>query len=203
MNINIPGVSFVTPAQHVKPAAKFAPSASKFAAEPEDNYRRDGPLSARRAHNDSPPNDFDEMPAVGAAAREHYLEAKGSGKKVSKVENVHHEAYDDRIGHDDHDDYSQYEQQEDYSAQSHLDRAIKPKSSVYEEPMGGIDDDPNAYRGGAQPVQAMELFPPGEHPLEGVPGLSTLPTPEALAKKSRYAYPCLAVRLVTLSMLLF
>ena len=53
--------------------------------------------------------------------------------------------------------------------------------------MGGIDDDPNAYRGGAAPVVAVETFPPGQHPLEGVQGCEALPAPEALAKKSRYA----------------
>ena len=55
------------------------------------------------------------------------------------------------------------------------------------QPMGGIDDDPNAYRGGAAPVVAVETFPPGQHPLEGVQGCEALPAPEALAKKSRCA----------------
>eukprot|EP01032_Pedospumella_encystans_P013581 gene13581-15628_t len=198
MNINIPGVSLA------KPAPQAKPQKPKFAAEPEDSHYRGGPSSARRGNDSPPPHaagnnginlPFDELPAVGAAAMsygQYNQESKtGSSKKVTKVEAVHHDAYDDRIGHDDNDD-SYYEDDFDHQNNnnnrghdSHLDRAIKPKSSTYEEPMGGIDDDPNAYRGGAAPVVAVETFPPGQHPLEGVQGCEALPAPEALAKKSR------------------
>ncbi|KAJ1396116.1 hypothetical protein B484DRAFT_407424 [Ochromonadaceae sp. CCMP2298] len=65
------------------------------------------------------------------------------------------------------------------------ERPIKPKANTYDPTVGGIDDDPNSFRGSTKAAKAVEQFPAGQHPLEGVPGFDALPSPEALAGKSR------------------
>ena len=179
MNINIPGVSLArAPAKVQKP--KFAP----------ESEEKSGYLSARRVPDSAP---FDDPPHFGAYNSPTIDSKIASGKKIAKVETVHHAAYDDRIGHDDHDEDqyadAKFEDERDEVDDSHLpytERVIKPKSNVYEAALGGIDDDPNMYQAGAAPPKALEQFPEGQHPLEGVPGCTTTPTPEALGKASRY-----------------
>lgn len=51
--------------------------------------------------------------------------------------------------------------------------------------VGGIDDDPNAFRTGGGPAKPQEVFPEGQHPLDKVPGFLELPAPEALSKAGR------------------
>ena len=191
MKINIPGVALSKPP---KVTNKFAPPGDE----------KVGYLSARRGEPAAAAsaNAFDEMPAVGAAAAGtafHPGESKhSSGKKVAKVEALDHAAYDNDVaggGGDDsyyandrYEDDSQFQQQQD--DESHIpvvDRVIKPKSNVYEEIDGGIDDDPNSFRGGGGAPKAVERFPEGQHPLEGVPNCVNLPPPEALTGKSRLA----------------
>lgn len=202
MNINIPGVSLAK-------AAPAKPQRPKFAPESDE---KSGHLSSRRVPEI--PSAFDEMPAVGAAAsamhgaysspRGDYVEGgmHPSGKKVSKVEALHHDAYDDRLGHGDDGRGGGYGDEDDYAdAQfedertgpaiddAHLpytERAIKPKSNVYDGVMGGIDDDPNSFRpGGGGSSKPTETFPEGQHPLDKVPNHQDLPNPEALSKLAR------------------
>ena len=164
----------------------------KFAPEVE------GPLSARRGNDGGGGgggNLFDDTPLTGAGGS--YPDAKhSSGKKVAKVEAVHHAAYDDRIGHDDgytDDAYAdayadaKFEEEggEDDRNIPYTDRAIRPKNNIYEEAVGGIDDDPNTFKQGGNAPKPAEQFPAGEHPLEDVTNFLNLPSPEALAKKSR------------------
>lgn len=182
-HISIPGVSLTKspPPKQQQQKPKFAPEA-------------EAPLSARRG-SDSGPNAFDDTPLTGAGGGGGYADMKhSSGKKVAKVEAVHHAAYDDRIGHDDgnYDDaYADAKFDDDgENDDQHIpytERAIKPKSSTYEEALGGIDDDPNTFKNGGNVPKPSEQFPPGEHPLEDVQNFLTLPSPEAIAKKSRCA----------------
>lgn len=172
----------------------------------------DGPLSPRRG-SDGAGVPFDDLPISGAGGGG-YQDNKhhSSGKKVAKVELVHHASYDDRIGHNDGNDdaYADAKFDEDEGAGAgaggypsarggggggagaeddrHLpytDRVIRPKNTSYEEALGGIDDDPNTFKQGGNAPKPAEQFPPGEHPLEDVANFLTLPSPEALAKKSR------------------
>jgi len=68
-----------------------------------------------------------------------------------------------------------------------VERPIRVKSGpTFDPSQGGIDDDPNAFKVGvSNAVKIAEQFPPGSHPLEGVPHFNDLPAPEALASKSR------------------
>jgi hypothetical protein len=188
MNINIPGVALAKAPPKVAPKPKFAP----------EYEEKSGFHSARGAPPaaDGYSSAFDEQPAVGAASmRGAYAspaDAKhASGKKVAKVEAVHHAAYDDRIGHDEYEDadnaYSdaKFEDEQDDSNIPYTERVIKPKSNVYEEALGGIDDDPNTFRAGGNAPKAQEQFPEGEHPLDKVPNHRDLPAPEALSKIAR------------------
>jgi hypothetical protein len=186
MNINIPGVALAKAPPKVAPKPKFAPEYE------EKNSDRGGAPAVAEGYSA-----FDEQPAVGAAAsmRGAYAspaDAKhASGKKVAKVETVHHAAYDDRIGHDEYEDadnaYSdaKFEDDQDESNIPYTERVIKPKSNIYEEALGGIDDDPNTFRAGGNVPKAQEQFPEGEHPLDKVPNHRDLPAPEALSKIAR------------------
>lgn len=69
---------------------------------------------------------------------------------------------------------------DDYDYNDNGDRPIRPKErSTYDDrdPDIGEMDEPPRFR--------EEKFAPGQHPLEGVPNLSELPTPEDLMGKSR------------------
>jgi hypothetical protein len=69
-----------------------------------------------------------------------------------------------------------------------VERPIRVKSggSTFDPALGGIDDDPNSFKAGvSNSAKIVEQFPSGHHPFEGVPHYNDLPSPEALAGKSR------------------
>jgi hypothetical protein len=64
------------------------------------------------------------------------------------------------------------------------DRPIRPKGQLTYN-----DNDPempSEYPAGAAGAVAEAHFPPGQHPLEGVPNVGELPAPEALLGKYKY-----------------
>jgi hypothetical protein len=64
-----------------------------------------------------------------------------------------------------------------------MNRPIRPKGPpVYDEKDMYGEDGPPAEAGTGMPT---EVFPPGQHPLDGAPGFMDLPTPELLSSKSR------------------
>ena len=69
------------------------------------------------------------------------------------------------------------------------DRAIKPKQQHGYEDMDPNDPDDNGNGGGGIPdrFQEDEIFAEGAHPLEGVPNLNDLPTPEPLVGTAKDA----------------
>jgi hypothetical protein len=71
---------------------------------------------------------------------------------------------------------------------STIDRPIRPKASTtysdMDPALGESEDAADRERGGAG-GGALERFPPGQHPLEGVSNLADLGSPEELAGKSR------------------
>jgi len=170
MKISIPGVAAAKPPSrqlHHQQSPKFAP------ASPAEE--KSGPASARTPMAEPMnPGDIDH-----------------SGRKVAKVESLHHEAFDDKIGAYDNDaayenaEYADASFEAEDTDLSHLpvtERPIKPKANIYEDDLiGGIDDDPNNFRSGKQTSKPIEQFPEGQHPLEGVPGFQTMPSPEPLS----------------------
>ncbi len=61
-------------------------------------------------------------------------------------------------------------------------RPIKPKqNSIYDD----VDPELEKEAKYNEAEEEEEVFPPGMHPLEGVPNLRELPSPEALNKKSK------------------
>eukprot|EP00981_Chlorochromonas_danica_P010681 scaffold3335_cov234-Ochromonas_danica.AAC.7 len=63
------------------------------------------------------------------------------------------------------------------------DRPIRPKAQMtYDDKDPSVDDGGDGAGGTGMP---LERFPPGEHPLEGIPGFMDLPTPEMLTAPTR------------------
>ncbi len=167
MNISIPGVQLTS-----KPVRAAAP---KFAPEKNDHHHREYR------------NDVDDM-VVGGGSGGGYKEGPGSGRKVAKVEAHHLPSFDDNMGGAGMGSPAvggkgHYDLDED-SDLPLMDRPIRPKASVYAEPQADIDDDPNGYRGGGN-AAAGEQFPPGQHPLEGVPKCTDHVVPESFTGKSK------------------
>lgn len=166
MSIRIPGVNVNTKAQSKQPSHHSTP---KFAS----SYKDDGYS-----------NPFDNQ-VVGGGGGGGGAPSSG-GKRIAKVEAHHHPSYDDSMSGSmgqfatEADPYYADDQEAHLSP---MDRPIKPKALGYSDPahMGGdIDDDPNAFRGGPAggPVKSAMQFPPGEHPLEGVPRCNEFEIPE-------------------------
>lgn len=172
MSIRIPGVNVNTKAQSKQPSHHSTP---KFAASSKD----DGGYS----------NPFDNQVVGGgggAGAGGGGAPSSG-GKRIAKVEAHHHPSYDDSMSGAmgqfaaEADPYYADDQDANLSP---MDRPIKPKALGYNDPTllgGDIDDDPNAFRGGPAgggPAKNAMQFPPGEHPLEGVPRCGEFEIPE-------------------------
>lgn len=187
MQIKIPGVAPAKPQPRMRPASKGEPPAEFKRGPPAGppmnvddivvgggsagGGAASGPLSARGV---GPVGEPEELP-------DRFLPSGGgSSKRAIKREPLSHPNMDDRIGMDD-----------DMSDLPITERPIRPTgSSAYmDAAVGGIDDDPNAFQGGGgiPTKKSMDHFPPGEHPLEGVPNFSDLPAPEGLSGKSREA----------------
>lgn len=158
MDIKIPGLSGISGQAPKRVVPKFAPSKD------EDDF--DHPSSARgggsghgsrvgSAHKPIPPINVDDMVVGGAG----------------KAEDLEYAGYDHKYG-DDHQD-------EGVDELPIMERPIKLKAVVDYS----IAGDEEAYL--ANTNAAVEKFPPGQHPLEGVPNFIELPTPEAIVGKSR------------------
>ena len=76
-------------------------------------------------------------------------------------------------------------QQQDYGYNNYdeedpTDRPIRPKAKADYN-----DLDPNIGEVDNGHVMPQEVFPPGQHPLEGLPNILELPTPEPLNAKAK------------------
>lgn len=113
-----------------------------------------------------------------------------NGKKVVSVEPVFH---DDEIvggtgaGSSVSNNYA-YDEPNDDDNLNIMDRPIKANNQLdyaaaAAAATAGEDPDADPLNATGMP---LENFAPGQHPLEGVPNLANLPTPEQLTIKSRY-----------------
>ena len=185
--MHIPGVTDIRRAPEIP---RFAPA--KASPVPEADYRRAGgpgpgegpsPVNASYATRPSPmvPLNIDELPVGGGAGRhdpygvEPALSARGAkmsdGRRAGPGLNSQEPSpyrYDDGGGG--YDDVNPGADR----------RPIRPKANA-----SYTDRDPDIGEPDEAMQEAGDEFEPGFHPLEGVPNLSTLPTPEELSGKAK------------------
>jgi hypothetical protein len=80
------------------------------------------------------------------------------------------------------------EEVQDYALDADGDRPIRPKAQ--QNYLDVDPENPSSNGAGLDADNAAEIFPPGQHPLEGIPNFPELPAPEPLASKNRFVFKC-------------
>lgn len=179
MNINIPGVAFAKP-----PPVRHQPIIPKFA--PESEYKqspRGGSVAAITPRGG--PGGVGDVSSRGGVGGDYRGDHGGGGRVDAAVAagiNHNSSSSSNSINNNNNNDD---DIDDDLPV---VERPIRVKSggSTFDPALGGIDDDPNSFKAGvSNSAKIVEQFPSGHHPFEGVPHYNDLPSPEALAGKSR------------------
>eukprot|EP01039_Chlorochromonas_danica_P000180 gene180-190_t len=123
---------------------------------------------------------IDDLPVGGKGGKAPMARLESfnsSGKKAVKVETVEHPGFESSS--------PPLKGAANYSdaLDDDADRPIRPKAQMtYDDKDPSVDDGGDGAGGTGMP---LERFPPGEHPLEGIPGFMDLPTPEMLTAPTR------------------